>query len=170
MARRRKILKDGYSSFTGYSYRGELARLGGLAHLGEMIFIPRSHGIFYLSSIKKFRLCIKPGIQERGTKCRKRGEWKECYISRNVGKQSGECPSKLLGMSSNIPGNIAKNSGECPQLFRGMSSNIPGNVAEHSGECPVNFDGRELVGASSITVVFLVALLIVCSVIFCVKL
>ena len=91
---------------------------------------------------------------------------------------SKECRQTIRGMSlktpgnvsSNIPGNIGKHSGECPQLFRGMSSNIPGNVAEHSGECPVNFDGRELVGASSITVVFLVALLIVCSVIFCVKL
>ena len=26
---------------------GELARLGGLAHLGEMIFISRLYGIFY---------------------------------------------------------------------------------------------------------------------------
>ena len=33
---------------------GALALLGGLAHLGEMIFITRSYGIFYLSSIKKF--------------------------------------------------------------------------------------------------------------------
>ena len=31
---------------------GELARLGGLAHLGEMIFIPRSYGVFYFASIK----------------------------------------------------------------------------------------------------------------------
>ena len=38
----------------GSSYGGELARLSGLARLGEMIFIPCSHGIFYLSSIKKF--------------------------------------------------------------------------------------------------------------------
>ena len=38
----------------GCSYGGELTRLGGLAHLGEMIFIPRSYGNFYLSSIKKF--------------------------------------------------------------------------------------------------------------------
>ena len=40
--------------FRDCSYGGELARLGGLARLGEMIFIPRSHEIFYLSSIKKF--------------------------------------------------------------------------------------------------------------------
>ena len=58
-------------------------------------------------------------------------------------------------MSSNIPGNVHKNTGE--------------NVAKHSVECPIYFDGRELVEASSITVVFSVALLIVCSVIFCVK-
>ena len=38
----------------GRSYGGVLAWLGGLARLGEMIFIPRSYGIFYLSSIKKF--------------------------------------------------------------------------------------------------------------------
>ena len=37
----------------GCSYGSELAQLGGLAHLGE-IFIPRSCGIFCLSSIKKF--------------------------------------------------------------------------------------------------------------------
>ena len=67
-------------------------------------------------------------------------------------------------------------SGDCREAFRGISPsipgvlpNIPGNVAKHSGECPIYFDGRELVEASSITVVFSVALLIVCSVIFCVK-
>ena len=43
----------------GCSYGGELARLGGLAHLGEMIFIPRSYGIFYLSSIKKFVMSLE---------------------------------------------------------------------------------------------------------------
>ena len=36
----------------GCSYGGELARLGGLAYLGETIFIPRSYGISYLSPIK----------------------------------------------------------------------------------------------------------------------
>ena len=36
------------------SYGRELARLGDLARLGEMIFVPRSYGIFNLSSIKKF--------------------------------------------------------------------------------------------------------------------
>ena len=41
-------------TFSDCSYGGELARLGGLARLGEIIFIPRSYGIFYLSSIKKF--------------------------------------------------------------------------------------------------------------------
>ena len=38
----------------GCSYEGELARLGGLALLGEMIFIPCLYGIFFLISIKKF--------------------------------------------------------------------------------------------------------------------
>ena len=37
----------------------ELARLSGVACLGEMIFIPRSHGIFYISSIKKFAVAGK---------------------------------------------------------------------------------------------------------------
>ena len=41
------------------SYGGELARLGGLACQGEMIFIPRSYGIFYLSLIKKFVMSLE---------------------------------------------------------------------------------------------------------------
>ena len=41
-------------SLRGRSYGGELARLGGLARLGKMIFITRSYGIFCLSLIKKF--------------------------------------------------------------------------------------------------------------------
>ena len=36
----------------GCSYGGELARLGGLAYLGETTFIPSSYGISYLSPIK----------------------------------------------------------------------------------------------------------------------
>ena len=79
-------------------------------------------------------------------------------------------------MSPNITGNVAKYSGECCQTFREMQPNIPGNVTEHSGnvvkyvgECPIYFDGRELVEASSITVVFSGELLIVCFVIFCVE-
>ena len=43
----------------GCSYGGELARLAGLARLGEMIYIPRSYGIFYHSSIKKFAMSLK---------------------------------------------------------------------------------------------------------------
>ena len=73
------------------------------------------------------------------------------------------------GISPNIPGNVLKHSGECPQTYRGMSPNIPGNVAKHSVECPIYFDGRELVEASSITVIFSGELLIVCFVIFCVE-
>ena len=46
-------------SHKGCSYGGELARLGGLAHLDEMTFISRSYGIFYLSSIKKFVMSLK---------------------------------------------------------------------------------------------------------------
>ena len=47
------------SRVRGCSYGGELARLNGLARLGEMIFIPRSHGILYLSSIKKFVMSLE---------------------------------------------------------------------------------------------------------------
>ena len=41
------------------SYGGKLARLSGLARQGEMIFIPRSHGVFYLSSIKKIVMSLE---------------------------------------------------------------------------------------------------------------
>ena len=41
------------------SYRGKLARLSGLVRQGEMIFIPRSHGVFYLSSIKKIVMSLE---------------------------------------------------------------------------------------------------------------
>ena len=51
-----------------------------------------------ISLVEICRLCIKPGIQERGTECGERGN------GRNV---------IYRGMSSNIPGNIAKHSGEC---------------------------------------------------------
>ena len=83
------------------------------------------------------------------------------YKTRNTGTGNGMRGTRGLG------GMLY--SGECHQIFRGISPNIPGNVVKHSGECPIYFDGRELVEASSITVVFSVALLIVCSVIFCVK-
>ena len=87
------------------------------------------------------RLCIKTGIQERGTECGKRGKWGGMLYS-------GECGQTFRGMLQNIPGNVAKHSGECPQIFRecgqtfrGMSSNIPGNVAKYSGECRKTFRG-----------------------------
>ena len=41
------------------SYGGKLARLSGLIRQGEMIFIPRSHGVFYLSSIKKIVMSLE---------------------------------------------------------------------------------------------------------------
>ena len=43
----------------GCSYGGELVWLSGLAPLGEMIFILHSHGIFYISSIKKFVMSLE---------------------------------------------------------------------------------------------------------------
>ena len=36
---------------SGTSYGGELARLGGLTRLGEMVFIPCSYGIFYFRGL-----------------------------------------------------------------------------------------------------------------------
>ena len=42
------------SNISNCSYGGELTRLGRLARLDEMIFIPCSYGIFCLSSIKRF--------------------------------------------------------------------------------------------------------------------
>ena len=36
-----------------------MVRLGGLDCLDEMIFIPRSYGICYLSSIKKFVMSLE---------------------------------------------------------------------------------------------------------------
>ena len=86
-------------------------------------------------------LCIRPGIQERGTECGERGEWGECYIPGNVAKYSGECHKTFRGMSPNIPGNVGKHSGECHQTFRGMSQNIPGNVIKNSGERRQTFQG-----------------------------
>ena len=41
------------------SHGGELARLGGLARPVEMIFIPSSHEIFCLSSIKKLVMSLE---------------------------------------------------------------------------------------------------------------
>ena len=87
------------------------------------------------------KLCIKPGIQERGAECGKRCEWVECYIPGNVLKHSGECPQTLRGMLLNISRNVAKHSGECPQTFRGRLANILGNEIKHSRECRQAFWG-----------------------------
>ena len=91
------------------------------------------------------RLCIKPGIQERGTECG------ECYTPGNVLKHSGEYPQTFRGMSQKIPGNVAKYSGESRYKAtyktrntgtgNGMSPIIPGNVLRHSGECHKTFRG-----------------------------
>ena len=43
----------------GLFIRDELVWVGGLAHLGEMIFVPRSYGVFYLSSIKTFVMSLE---------------------------------------------------------------------------------------------------------------
>ena len=43
---------------SGPSYGGELARLGGLTRLGEMVFIPCSYGIFYFRGLWFIRLPV----------------------------------------------------------------------------------------------------------------
>ena len=77
-------------------------------------------------------LFIKPGIQERGTECRERGE----------------CSLAFRGIFEKIPGNVIKDSGECSRRFRGMLLIIPGNVPEDSGECSERFRGmfRKILG------------------------
>ena len=45
--------------FLGVFIWGGLTRQCGLAHLGEMIFIPPSYGIFYLASIKIFVMSLE---------------------------------------------------------------------------------------------------------------
>ena len=96
---------------------------------------------FIISLAIHLRLCIKPGIQERGTE---RGEWGECFIPGNVVKHSGKCCQTFRGMLPNIAGNVAKHCRECRQTFRGMYSNIPGNIVKHSGECRQKIQGMLL--------------------------
>ena len=48
-----------YKPAEGLFIWGELARLSGLVQLGEMIFIPSCHGIFCLSSAKKFVMSLE---------------------------------------------------------------------------------------------------------------
>ena len=64
--------------------------------------------------VKRDWLCIKPGIQERGT------EWGECYIPGNVAKHSGEFPQTFRGMLPNVPAeSVLKDSRECLCYSRG---------------------------------------------------
>ena len=45
--------------------RDEPARVSGLPHLSEMIFVPLSDGIFNLNSIKKFVLSLEKDCFDR---------------------------------------------------------------------------------------------------------
>ena len=45
--------------FKGLFIWSELAQVGGLTHPGEVIFIPRSYGIFYLILMKKFVISLE---------------------------------------------------------------------------------------------------------------
>ena len=58
---RNKAIEDNTRMSKGLFISGALARLGGLAHLGEMIFIPRSYGIYCPSSIKTFVVSLEKG-------------------------------------------------------------------------------------------------------------
>ena len=51
--------KKSSSGLTSGSYEGQLTRLGKLACLGKMIFIPRTYGMFYLGSIEKFVMSLE---------------------------------------------------------------------------------------------------------------
>ena len=54
-----KSKSEDKNTLRGCSYGSDLAWLSRLARLGEMIVIPCSHGIFYLSSIKKFAMLLE---------------------------------------------------------------------------------------------------------------
>ena len=100
--------------------------------------MPSSEGLF-----------IKPGIQERGTKCGEcgeRGEW----IPGKLLEDSGEYYYfNIPGMFQRIPGNIPEDSGECPERFREMFKEISGNVQEDSDNEVIasnkKFSGLQLV-------------------------
>ena len=83
--------------------------------LFEIIHKKSIHAILHFSRGFSSWLCIKPGIQERGTECAVHGE------GGNVIFQE---------MSTNIPGNEGKYSEECRQTFREILSESPGNVAK----------------------------------------
>ena len=119
------------------------------------------HRCFLLNIVKYLRtrifkkicsclLCIKSGIQERGTECGERGEYGECCLTSNIPgnvsnipgnaiKHSGKRHEAFRGISPNIPGNVAKHFGEYPKKFRGIWTNNPGNAVKHSGEYPQPF-------------------------------
>ena len=59
-----------------------------------------SGSYFWSPQYIKQRLCIKPGIQERGTECEECGEWGNVNF--------GECGQTFQGISPNIPGNVIK--------------------------------------------------------------
>ena len=93
------------------------------------------------------RLCIKPGIQERGTECGERGKWGEFYIPGNVSKHSVKCcqtfRGNILKQSEGISLNIP---GECRQAFQGMSPNILGIFTKHSRVCHQTLQGISSMG------------------------
>ena len=55
--------KNAGDTFTYYIlgavHMRQVARLDGLAHVSEMIFIPHSYGIFYLTLMKKFDMSME---------------------------------------------------------------------------------------------------------------
>ena len=53
----KKMIETYTNFFQGLLIWGELARLRGLARLGEVILIPRSHGIFYFTAKSLLRHC-----------------------------------------------------------------------------------------------------------------
>ena len=72
----------------------------------------------------KYRLFIKPAIQERGMESR------EC-------RERGDCSLWFRGISWRIPGNALI------LAFRGMLEKIPRNVSKDSWECSRKFRGQK---------------------------
>ena len=107
----------------GFEEFGTFLAKSGLIHVKELLnssdksfnsaisFLSSTKALSKLDSVLRILpisswLCIKPRIQEQGTKCGNAG--------------NAAYPRKFRGMSSIILVNVAKHSAECCQTFRGV--------------------------------------------------
>ena len=126
----------------GFEEFGTFLAKSGLIHVKELLnssdksfnsaisFLSSTKALSKLDSVLRILpisswLCIKPRIQERGTKCGNAGNWGMLC--------TGECHQTYQGMPWNILRHILENSGGCPQAFWWMLPNILENVVKHSG-------------------------------------